>query len=340
MAKELKITTKDAQLVQKALAVTADAGDADISGYLPAPLAMQVIAYIRDINIMRKLIRVFDQNARNWRKPKRATGQSAYYIPDGTPAIQGGFIGTNVLWTAKKLMSYCMVDEESVEDSQPDIVAQILEDFAQAVAEAEERVILGGSTLHTATAPDPASATNSNWFIRDPRLAFDGLFTVAGTAIAATSVDAGNTSFDPDVVNKALYNLGKYGRVKSNVYGVMPPDQAANVRGNEKFQKAMISGLALASFITGLGSAGEGDGLVARVFGVNMYEAPFAPAGQCCLFKKDSPEMGDRRKIKFVSDIIVEQDQRQYVVSERISYNHNYPDALVLITNLGTTIVS
>jgi hypothetical protein len=331
---------KDLRLLRKALAVSADQGDSDISSYLPAPLAMQVLDYIRDINLMRRLINVFPMSARTWKKPKRASGMSAYYIPDGVQATESGFTSTSITWTAKKLMSYCVVDEESVEDSQPDLIDQILRDFADAVAEAEEIAILQGDTTHTATAPDPASATAGNWYQRDARLAFTGLFTAAGGVGAATAVDAGGGAFDPDMVNKALYNLGKYGRNKGLLRGIVPSEQASNIRGNASWQKANEAGILQAAFITGLGSAGENDGLVTTIYGVRFYECPQAPAGHAVMFWKNSPEIGDRRMIKVKSAEVIEQDQRKYVVSERIAYNHNYLDAIVLIDNLSQTIVS
>lgn len=336
-----KLTKKEAVLIRKALAVSAESGDSDVSAYLPSPLAMEVIGYIRDINIMRRLLNVFNQSVRTWRKPKRNSAMSAYHIPDGVQATETGFTSTTVSWVAKKLMSYVVVDEEAVEDSQPDLIQQILKDFADAVAEAEENVILSGDTTHLATAPDPTSATASNWYVRDARLAFDGIFTVAADSTrAATAVDAGATAFDTDMVNKALYNLGKYARNKSKIIGLVPSEQAANIRANSEFRQVQISGLPLASFITGMGSAGEGDSIVTKIFGVNLYEAPFAPSGKAVLFHRDSPEIGDRRQIKFKSDEVIEQDQRKYVVSERISFNFNYADALCLISNLSTTLIS
>ncbi len=335
-----KITKKQFQLIQKAMAVAPDQGDFDISAYLPTPLALQVIEFIRDLNMMRRLLNVFPQPIRTFTKPKRASGTTAYFIPDGVQATESGFTSTTVQWIAKKLMSYVVVDEEAVEDSQPDLVDQILRDFADAVAEAEELAIVAGDTSHLATAPDPGSATDANWYVRDARLAFDGIFNLAGSAGAAATVPGAGGAFDPEMVNTALFNLGKYGRNKSRLIGLMPPEQAANVRANAAWHKANETGLSLASFVTGLGSAGENDGLVTVVYGVRQFEVPFAPAGEIAMFWQRSPEIGDRRLIKFANGLVIEQDQRKFVVSERISFNVNYVDALVLINDLSTTIVS
>jgi hypothetical protein len=336
--KEGTIVKKDLTIVRKALAVAAGPGDSDISSYLPAPLANEVIAYIREINILRRLLRTFNMSARTFRKPKRNSAMSAYFIPDGVQATETGFTSTSLSWVAKKLMSYVVVDEEAIEDSQPDVVSQILQDFADAVAEAEERAFMSGDMTHAATAPDPTSATGVNWYVKDPRLAFDGIFTVAGGPNGATPVAGGAGTIDEDMVNKAIYNLGKYGRNKSKLIGLVPPEQAANIRSNSNFKSATITGLPLASFISGLGSAGEGDSLITVVYGVKMYEAPFAPAGQIAILDKSSPQIGDRRMIKLASDLVVEQDQRKYVVSERIAFNFDYPDAMCLIDDLSTTV--
>ena len=327
-------------VVSKAISVSADPNDSDVSSYLPVPLANTVIEYIRELNVMRRLLNTFKMSTRTYKKPKRNSGMSAYFIPDGVAATETGFTSTSLTWTAKKLMSYVVVDEEAVEDSQPDLIDQILRDFAAAVAEAEELAILQGDPTHTATAPDPTSATAGNWYVRDSRLAFKGIFTAAAEADAADAVDAASTAFDVDMVNKAIYNLGKYGRNKSTLIALAPSDQAANIRGCTSFASASTTGLALASFVSGMGSAGEGMGIVTNVFGVNVYEVPQAPAGKIAILWKNSPEIGDRRLIKFASDVVIEQDQRKYVVSERIAFNFNYQEALVLITNLSQTIVS
>ena len=328
---------RNLKAIKKALSVATGGGLVD---YLPAPLAREVIKYVRDINIMRRLIRVFNQPSRNWNKPKRATGMDAYFIPDGVTATQSQFTGSKVTWEAKKLMSYVLVDEEAIEDSQPDVIQQILMDFADAIAEAEEKAILAGDTTHLATAPTPDAATEANWYVRDPRLAFDGIFYIASTADAATPVAAGGGEFSTEFVNKAIYNLGKYGRNKGNLFGLVPSDQAANIRANEKFRKANETGLALASFVNGMGSAGEADAIVTTIYGVKMYEAPFAPAGEVVIMHKNAAEMGDRRKIKFKSAEVIESDQRKYVTSERVSFNYNYKDMLVLIDNLSQTIIT
>lgn len=322
--------------IQKALSV---AGTGSLENYLPLPLAKEVIAYIREINIMRKHLKTFNQATRTWTKPKKQGALSAYYVPDGVTAPLSSYSTTQVKWEAKKLMSFCMVDEEAIEDSQPDVVDQVLEDFGDAVGEAEELALLSGDPTHLATAPTPDVATTANWYVFDPRLIFEGISYVTGTGDAATPVAGGGADIDVDMVNEAIYNLGKYGRNKGRLRGYLPAVQAAKIRQDGNFKDASVSGQALASFIAGMGQAGETPmGFVTFIYGVPFYEAPqMTEDTKVCIIDSSSPLIGDRRRIKFKDAEVIEADQRKYVVSERISFNYNYRGAMVEINNLSNT---
>lgn len=323
--------------IQKALSV---AGVGSLESYLPLPLALEVIAYVRELNMMRRQLKSFVQRARTWTKPRKDGALSAYHVPDGTTATLSSYSTSQVQWIAKKLMAFTMVDEEAIEDSQPDVVNQVLQDFAEAIAEAEEMAMLDGDPTHTATAPTPAAATVGNWYVFDPRLIFEGIFPVSVTGDASTPVAGGGATLDLDMVNEAIYNLGKYGRNRNKLIGLLPSVQAAIVRQNSAvFKDASISGLALSSAITGLGAAGEADGIVAIIYGVRFLEVPqCAATNRVVILDKNSPQIGDRRMIKFKSTEVIEADQRKYVVSERISFNYNYRKALVAIDNLSTSL--
>ena len=325
-------------IIKSAISIATDG--ASVNAYLPKPLAREVIDLVRDLNIMRRFVNTFTMNDRVIRRSKRVSGQSAYFIPDGVTAVQSTISAASITWEAKKLMTFAIGDVEALEDNAvtPDIVSQVLNDAADALAEAEELAMLTGDPAHMATATTPETATAVNWFNRDPRLVFEGIFTVAATPDAAEGVDASGATLDLDMINKALFNLGKYGRVKNRIVGIVPSDQAAIMRQDANFKSSDISGLALASFITGLGSAGEGNALVTNVYGVPFHEAPFAPAGQIVLYRRDVPQLGDRRLIRIASDEIIESEQIKWVVSERIAFNYFYRDAIVRIFDLSTTV--
>ena len=325
-------------IVKSAISIATDG--ASVNAYLPKPLAREIIDLVRDLNIMRRFVSTFTMNDRVVRRSKRVSGQSAYYIPDGVTAVQSTISASSITWEAKKLMTFAIGDMEAMEDNavSPGIVQQVLNDAADALAEAEESAILTGDPSHLATATTPESATAVNWFNRDPRLVFEGIFTVAATPDAAEEVDGAAGTLDLDMVNCALFNLGKYGRVKNRIVGIVPSDQAAIMRQNTNFKSSDVSGLALASFLTGLGSAGEANSLVTPIYGVPFYEAPFAPAGEIVMYRRDVPHLGDRRLIRIASDDIIESEQIKWVVSERIAFNYFYRDAIVRIKDLSTTV--
>ncbi len=322
--------------VQKALSV---AGSGSLENYLPEPLAMEVIDHISELNVMRRHLPSFTMRNRTWTKPKKNGALSAYHVPDGTTAPLSSYSTSQVKWEAKKLMSFVMVDEEAIEDSNPDVVEQVLTDFSEAIAEAEEMSILDGDPTHTATAPTPDAATEANWYVFDPRLIFEGIFPTSVTGDASTPVAGGGATIDLDMFNEAIYNLGKYGRNRGTLMGLAPSVQAAKIRQDTSFKDAGVTGQVLASFITGLGAAGEGQGIVAVIYGIPVYEVPATSHGdRIVVMNKRTAQIGDRRMIKFKSGEVIEADQRKYVVSERIAFNYDYKDMLVAIDNLEDTL--
>lgn len=331
------------QMVRKALKISG-AGDisATISDFLPAPLAAQVIAFIRERNQMRRLLNVFTLTDRTLKRPTRATGGAAFHVPDGVTVTGTDFTSGSVTWEAKKIMAFYTIDEEAFEDSRPNLMNELMQDAAEAMAEAEENAFLNGDPTHLATSP-LASENDVNWFAQDPRLAFKGIFVAAGEAAASTNLDGGGGVFDKEMINTSLFNLGKFGRQKSRIIGLLPSSQASNVRSNADFHDASATGLALAFFINGAGSAGEGDGVVTVIYGVKLYETPLVSVdheNEIAVFDRGSPEIGDRRLIKLATDENIESDQRKMVWSERLAFNFNRQAQLTKITNLSTTIAS
>jgi len=326
-------------LVKKAMQVVSGG---DLVNFLPSPMATKVIEYIRDLTIVRGLFKEVFMPGRTYKMPKRTSGMSAYHALDGAEAEQTSFQSGAITLTAKKLFAQSIVDEESFEDvgvNDPGLLELILQDFAGAMAEAEEYAFLQGDTTHTATAITADTATAANWFRFDPRVMFDGIFTIAdGSADAADEVACGAADLTPTFINKALFNIGKYGRNKAMVKCLINSTAAANLRIDATLKDASMTGLMLSSYITGLGNVAVTNGLVTNLFGVDIYEAPFAPAAQGVVFHKDSPVIGDRRLIKVKSEEIIKSDQRRYVVSERIAFENQWDESLSLLADLSVVV--
>jgi hypothetical protein len=319
-------------LIQKALSV---ATGGNLTGYLPDTVVADVIGYARETNILRRLLGSFKMNRRSITRPKKLGALSAYHVPDGTTATLSQYNTGTVTWEAKKLMAFTAMEAEVEEDSVVDAVNDILIDFGDAIGEAEELAFMAGDPSHLATAPTPGSATEQNWYQYDPRLICEGIFKVALSVDAATSVNANSAVFGLDMVNKAIYNLGKYGRNRQRLIGLMPSIHAMQARQNDKFKDASVSGQALASFITGLGSAGEGQGIVSVIYNVPFFEAPQAAGGTIAILDKRTPLIGDRRMIKVKTAEVIETDMEKYVISERVALNYNFRDAMVAIKEIS-----
>jgi len=68
--------------------------------------------------------------------------------------------------------------------------------------------------------------------------------------------------------------------------------------------------------------------------GVSIIESGHAPAGLAVATPRQNPIIGDRKKIKSETDRRPRDFATDYVVSERIDFQVEYPDALVYVYNL------
>jgi hypothetical protein len=328
------------ELIQKALSVIAGG---NLEAFLPKPIARQIIQNIREKNVMRRHIRTFNQKSRFFTKLQKLGGTSAYFVPDGFTATQSGYKTRRLTWEAKKLMALTPVEEEAIEDtsSVSSVVKDLLADFAEAIAEAEEMAILDGDPSHLATAPTPDSATDANWYQFDPRLIFIGLSLLATSSNASTPVDGGNGDIDLDMFNRAIFNLGKFGRNKRKLKCYVPSVQAMKIREDDTFKNASVSGLNLSSVITGLDNsrAESLDGYITDAYGIPLYEAPMiSKTKEIYIGQPQVLSMGDRRRIKFENAKDIKSDTREYVVSERISFICEREEAWTAIKNLDDTV--
>jgi len=316
--KRKKKASQSDMVLQKAL------GTSDLPDFLPTPLAMEIIDNIRDLNFGRQLFREIKMPAKTFNLPKKTSGAKVYYATEGSTAVETGITSGTVQMIAKKLMSQVLLDTELIEDSQPDIVDIILEEFSLAAAEAEEMAFMEGDPSHTPLTNDESAATSTTWYSKDARLAFKGIFTYAGEAGAATPVDAGGNPMTTSHINEAIYRLGKYGRNKGRLVCVVNSYSAYQLREDSKINTVDKYGPA-ATITTGQ---------ITNVYGVPVVESGFAPEGKAIVLLKESPVIGDRRLIKIRSDEEIATDQMRYVVSERLDFVVRWQDALCLVDSL------
>jgi HK97 family phage major capsid protein len=308
-------------MIQKTL------GLSDVPDFLPEPLADEVIQYIREQNWCRQLFRSFHMPSRTFDIPKVTDGFDAYYGSAGESAQETSLSTSTVQYIAKKLFAACTIDTEVFEDSQPNVRALVMEEFAKAAAEAEEKAMVQGDVDHTPTTSTLASATTTTWYTKDSRLAFDGLFTIAAdTASGAPSaLDASSADMSFALLNEAIYKLGKYGTNRSNLVLLVNRYAAMKLRADDKVVTVDKFGP----------NAPVKTGYLGNMLGVDIVETAYANDGEAVLTTKDNPRIGDRRLIKVAQDVDVRTDQTILVVSERLDFHVMRYAACLLIDNLS-----
>lgn len=305
--------------IKKALATAGDLkiDDAD-GGYLPKPIADEVVKYITEINWCRQLFRTIEMKNKTLDLPVITSGRSTvgagvYYVPSQVDisgkATQIGPKLHSVRLEAKKFMAYANVDEDDIEDATLDVVDLLLESFAEAFAEAEEQAMLIGDV-------DYGTADS-------PRKAFNGLLTLAQDASMTVDQALTTTALEvagiEEAISLAIKKLGKYGRNKGNLVCFVDSGIAEALRRS----KRLVNLYQFAGVRDGVGPAGD---QAATIYGVKILESSYldgsvgGKTGVGVICPKDEPIIGDRRLIKIKSRELIEDDKRRYVISERLDF--------------------
>jgi HK97 family phage major capsid protein len=305
--------------IKKALATAGDLkiDDAD-GGYLPKPIADEVVKYITEINWCRQLFRTIEMKNKTLDLPVITSGRSTvgagvYYVPSQVDisgkTTQIGPKLHSVRLEAKKFMAYANVDEDDIEDATLDVVDLLLESFAEAFAEAEEQAMLIGDV-------DYATADS-------PRKAFNGLLTLAQDASLTVDQALTTTALEvagiEEAISLAIKKLGKYGRNKGNLVCFVDSGIAEALRRS----KRLVNLYQFAGVRDGVGPAGD---QAATIYGVKILESSYldgsvaGKTGVGVICPKDEPIIGDRRLIKIKSRELIEDDKRRYVISERLDF--------------------
>jgi|GEM_PF-3260789 len=316
---------------EKLLKALTTAGDFKIddpsgAGYLPKPLADEIVRYITEINYCRQIFRMVPMAKKTLDIPvltsgRNTPGKGVYYVPSQVD-ISGKTdqIGPKlhaVRLEAKKLMAFANVDNDDIEDAAVDVVDLLLESFGEAFAEAEELAMMAG---------DP---TDAGIDADDPRKAFTGLAKLADAATVVESQAITETDLEwkgiEETVSKAIKRLGKYARNRKNLVLFIDTAIAEYCRRSRRLVN-----------ITNLAGARTGDaamvepGQADTIYGIKTYESSYldylgatlkGTKGTGILVPADEPLIGDRRKIKIVKKELEEHDKIRFVISERIDFN-------------------
>ena len=293
--------------------------------FLPLPIATRYIDYVRDANYCRSLFRVQPMTSKTLDFPKILTAGNVYYENTETAtAIRSTFSTGSIRFEAKKLMAKAEVSSECIEDAAFDMEMIVREQCGRNMGQAEEEAMMVGDVSHLATATSPSNATTTNWYQKDHKLIFNGLFTVAA-GNQVQPVYANGAVCSSTHLRELMYQLGKYGRVMSELVVFLNPWSANQMLDDSKVVTMDKAGTKATIFT----------GAFFLLYGkINTFNEVFAPNGQGCMTPRLNPIIADRRAVKIERERVAQQDMNRYVISERIDFKVEYDDAVALIEGL------
>jgi len=326
---------KKTQSLEDAIRKTLLSTAAGVGGdFIPTPLSREFIRFIRDKNFLRQLFDVRFMTAKTLSVPKILGKTKVYYQPtEGGNADKSNFTTGTLQLEAKKFMSEVDISEEVIEDAQENMIGLIKEDFAGGIAEAEEEAMLVGDPDHSPTTATESLADDTTWFTRDHKMIYYGLLTLAADIAgsiaddtrAANRVSAGSADMTTAIVREAKYNLGKFGRVMSDLILILNPWSVNQLLDDPKLVTLEKYGPNATIFT----------GEIGKLYGkVTVIESPFMTNGYGLITHRANPVIGDRRRISIKADDVITNDTKIFVVTERLDFMVRYKGALCQIYGL------
>lgn len=318
--------------IRKALSTAAGAG----GDFLPTPLATEFIKHVFDQNFLRQAFTVVPMTTKTRDYPKILGGTKVYYQSTEGGAAQSTNMTTGTIrLEAKKFMARMDASEEVLEDAQSDMQTIIRDHFAATLAAAEEETMIQGNPSHAPTTANEGLADETTWFNKDHRLAFEGLLTlsadisgsIANDTRAANRVNAQGMDMSTAIARQAMYNLGKYGRVMSNLVLILNPWSANQLLDDQKLVTLEKYGPNATIF------TGEFGKLYGKVAVIN---SAYCTDGYGVITHKGNPVIGDRRRVRIKQMDWIQEDTKIYVITERMDFTVMYKGALAQIYNLDT----
>jgi len=306
----------------------------EIGNFLPVEYAREFIDIVREKNYARVLFRTITMPTATFEIPRIDADATVYYVsgeataPTAKSSLDTAFAG-KVTLVAKKLMAYTDISTEVEEDSKEAMLPHIKEAFAEGVATAEEKAMIQGDT-------------ELGWGAQDARLAFDGVLKMGAAKVVAYATSLLAT------IEAARVAMGKYGRGVDKLILLVSPYTASKLRQEQAVQTVEKYGP----------NATILKGELGQYMGIKLIESPYIPEeltvsvmdggvltgadkGVAILMRKDAVLIGDRRKVKFESDKIIEADALRVVISERIDFKQTLGvGSIVRISGLENSYVA
>lgn len=339
-------------VLEKALSTLAGEG----GEFLPVPVASWFCNHVYDGSDLLPLIPKIPMTTKTLTVPAITNKMQVYWQSlEKSEPPRSGFETASQMLDAETWMCWVDVSDQLRDDilaGSYTVRGLLSKAYTDAMAYYLELAIVLGNTAHAATtATDPGNAgetwyLNNTWYNRDPRLMWNGIYTLAvasGVNFTATyansvlaftndDVQANTTSparMSPMVIDYAVYRIGKYARKlvkRSDLLMVMHPcskmqlENAMQVKTIDKFG-------ANATIVKGE---------VDTVNGVPVIASPFMPAGYAVLTYRRNLIFGDRQRIRVEDERVPRELGTNTVVSMRGDFIVCHSDALVLVTGLDT----
>ena len=311
--------------VQKAL-ISGDTGD-----FIPEEYANEFIDLVREKNWIRSLFRTINMPSAVFYIPKITGDASVFYVSTEVTApaeTKPAFAAAgSVKLEAIKLMGYVQVSNETDEDSRIAMMPIIKNSMAESMAKAEEEAMLLGRYVAYGAS--------------DPRNAFPGLLKIAvdaGQSIVGDNADLIKT------IENARLKLAVHGRSVMDLVFMVNPYTGSQLR--QLSQVLTVDKYGAGATVL--------RGEVGKVMGITIVEAYYLPEdvtsaatfyapataalGVALMVNKQSPIIGDRRKIKFDQDKVISTDSIEIAISERIGFTVQYVEAICVVNDLENTI--
>lgn len=313
-------------LINFVKAITTGSG---ADGFLDTDLVATYIDVVKERNTVRNLFRTVPMKAKTRTIPKLSTATKVYYqSTEGAAGQETSFTSTQLTLTAKKLMSWIEISEETFEDSVGDMKSTIMNMFAKGMADGEEEVFLIGDVDYPNTTTIEANETSSIWYNKDKKLAFDGLLTI-GIESGTRLVAAGDMTVD--IAREAIYRMGLYGKRSRDLVMYLNPWSSNQLMGDsklittDKYDKN-------ATILTGE---------IGKLFNqIRTLDSDYIPETKGLMVNKEYVIIGDRRKVKIADDVVVKNDTVLWAITERVAFEVEHDNAVVAITRLSSPTAS
>lgn len=275
----------------------------NMGNFIPRPLLEEFVGLLRERSFVRSLFKTRTMPSKTVDIPTIAAGTKVYYQgTEAAAATQTDLKSGIVSLEAKKLMARVRTSNELYEDANQDMQSIIVQDFAEAIAGAEEKAFLVGrssaAVQSNSQADNHASDTileaiakttnvwkGANGTISDgwesgvsyamattPEVICDGIAT-QGISNGALYFGAEGDSFYGaralQIIREAINKLGLLGRNKQDLALVLNPVSANQLLQSEQLLTLDKYG-SNATILTGE---------VGQLFGVRIFESVHMPSG-------------------------------------------------------------